>query len=83
MTRTRRALLACTLLTFLDQSSTATTTEDVNAALAKALPSNLEALDSAEAQDSDAIVVPSQRAPSCLPPRGPVVSFRALWQGCP
>ena len=46
-----------TLLTFLDKSATATSTADVDAALAKALPSNLEALKSAEAQDSDAIVV--------------------------
>lgn len=46
-----------TLLTFLDTSAKATTTADVDKALAQALPSNLEALKPAEAQDSDAIVV--------------------------
>ena len=51
-----------TLLSFLDESSTATATEDVDADLAKALPDNLEALDSAEAQDSDAIVVTQETA---------------------
>jgi glycine betaine/choline ABC-type transport system substrate-binding protein len=51
-----------TLLTFLDPKATATTTADVDAALAKALPDNLEALNSAEAQDSDAIVVTQETA---------------------
>ncbi|MGI8523918.1 MAG: glycine betaine ABC transporter substrate-binding protein, partial [Nocardioides sp.] len=51
-----------TLLTFLDTSATATTTADVDAALKKALPANLESLDSAEAQDSDAIVVTKETA---------------------
>lgn len=45
------------LLSYLDKDSTATSTEEVDAALAKALPSNLEALKSSPAQDSDAIVV--------------------------
>jgi glycine betaine/choline ABC-type transport system substrate-binding protein len=51
-----------TLLSFLDPNADATSTEDVDAALADALPSNLEALDSAEAQDSDAIVVTKETA---------------------
>jgi len=51
-----------TLLSYLDQSATATTTDEVDAALAKALPSNLEALEPAEAQDSDAIVVAKETA---------------------
>jgi glycine betaine/choline ABC-type transport system substrate-binding protein len=51
-----------TLLSFLDTKSTATTTQEVDAALAKALPKNLEALKSAEAQDSDAIVVTKETA---------------------
>ena len=45
------------LLSYLDKDSTATSTEEVDAALAKVLPSNLEALKSSPAQDSDAIVV--------------------------
>ena len=51
-----------TLLSFLDTSASATTTQEVDAALAKALPKNLEALKSAEAQDSDAIVVTKEAA---------------------
>ena len=51
-----------TLLSFLDPKATATATDEVDAALAKALPDNLEALDSAEAQDSDAIVVTQETA---------------------
>ncbi len=50
------------ILVYIDQSSTATTPDDVYAALAKALPSNLVALDQAEAQDSDAIVVTKETA---------------------
>ena len=46
-----------TLLTYLDKTATATTPDDVYAALAKALPANLIALDQSAAQDSDAIVV--------------------------
>ncbi|MDT3439862.1 MULTISPECIES: glycine betaine ABC transporter substrate-binding protein [unclassified Pseudofrankia] len=46
-----------TLLQFIDASATATSSADVYAALAKALPANLIELDQATAQDSDAIVV--------------------------
>ncbi|MDQ1750141.1 MAG: osmoprotectant transport system substrate-binding protein [Pseudonocardiales bacterium] len=46
-----------TILQFIDKSATATSPDDVYAALVKALPSNLIALDKAQAQDSDAIVV--------------------------
>ncbi len=46
-----------TILTYLDKSATATTPDDVYAALEKALPSNLVALEKSDAQDSDAIVV--------------------------
>lgn len=46
-----------TILTYLDKSATATSPQDVYAALQKALPSNLEALKYSEAQDSDAVVV--------------------------
>lgn len=51
-----------TILTYLDKSATATSPDDVLAALQKALPSNLVALDKSEAQDSDAIVVTKQTA---------------------
>ena len=51
-----------TLLSFLDPNADATSTDEVDSALADALPSNLEALDSAEAQDSDAIVVTKETA---------------------
>jgi glycine betaine/choline ABC-type transport system substrate-binding protein len=50
------------ILAFIDQGSTATSPDDVYAALTKALPSNLVALDMAEAQDSDAVVVTKQTA---------------------
>ncbi|MGX7677399.1 glycine betaine ABC transporter substrate-binding protein [Jatrophihabitans sp. DSM 45814] len=46
-----------TLLQFIDKTATATSPDDVYAALQKALPSNLIALNKADAQDSDAIVV--------------------------
>jgi glycine betaine/choline ABC-type transport system substrate-binding protein len=46
-----------TLLPFIDKKATATSPDDVYAALGKALPANLVALDMAEAQDSDAVVV--------------------------
>jgi glycine betaine/choline ABC-type transport system substrate-binding protein len=46
-----------TILQFIDKTATATSPDDVYAALQKALPSNLIALDKSEAQDSDAIVV--------------------------
>jgi glycine betaine/choline ABC-type transport system substrate-binding protein len=51
-----------TLLQFIDKGATATSSDEVYAALAKALPSNLVALDMAEAQDSDAVVVTKQTA---------------------
>jgi glycine betaine/choline ABC-type transport system substrate-binding protein len=50
------------ILAFLDQGSTATSPDDVYSALGQALPSNLVALDKAEAQDSDAVVVTKQTA---------------------
>ena len=50
------------LLVYLDTSATATAPADVDAALKKALPANLESLDSSPAQDSDAIVVTKQTA---------------------
>jgi osmoprotectant transport system substrate-binding protein len=46
-----------TILQFIDNTATATTPDDVYAALQKALPANLIALDKSDAQDSDAIVV--------------------------
>ena len=46
-----------TILTYIDKTATATSPDDVYAALAKALPPNLIALDKSEAQDSDAVVV--------------------------
>ncbi|MCW2868232.1 MAG: hypothetical protein JWR20_2420 [Marmoricola sp.] len=51
-----------TILTYLDKSATATSPTDVEKALAKALPKNLVALDTSEAQDSDAVVVTKQTA---------------------
>jgi osmoprotectant transport system substrate-binding protein len=45
------------ILQYLDKTATATTPDDVFAALQKALPSNLVVLDQSKAQDSDAIVV--------------------------
>jgi osmoprotectant transport system substrate-binding protein len=50
------------ILAFLDQGATATSPDDVYAALGKALPGNLIALDQAEAQDSDAVVVTKETA---------------------
>jgi osmoprotectant transport system substrate-binding protein len=46
-----------TLLEYLDKSATATSTSDVQSALAKALPSSLECLNPSPAQDSDSITV--------------------------
>ena len=46
-----------TILTYLDKTATVSTPDDVYAALAKALPANLIALDKSAAEDSDAIVV--------------------------
>lgn len=51
-----------TILSYLDKTATATSPDDVYAALAKALPANLIALDKAEAQDSDAVVVTKKTA---------------------
>ena len=51
-----------TILSYLDKSATATSPDDVYAALGKVLPSNLVALTIAEAQDSDAIVVTKETA---------------------
>lgn len=45
------------VLQYLDKNATAVSRTDVDAALTKALPTNLEALKSSEAADSDAIVV--------------------------
>lgn len=45
------------VLSYLDKNATASSTADVDAALAKALPSSLIALKSSSAEDSDAIVV--------------------------
>lgn len=44
-------------LTYLDKTATASSTADVDTALAKVLPSNLIALDSSPAEDRDAVVV--------------------------
>ncbi len=49
-------------LQYLDKTATATSTDDVYAALTKALPANLIALDKAQAEDKDAIVVTKQTA---------------------
>ncbi len=51
-----------TILVYLDKAATATTPEDVYAALVKTLPSNLIALEQAAAQDSDAVVVTKETA---------------------
>lgn len=45
------------LLGYLDKSANATTTDSVNAALKAKLPSSLEILDSAQAQDKDSVNV--------------------------
>lgn len=46
-----------TLLSYIDKSATARSTQEVDAALAKALPDNLIALKSSPAEDSDSLVV--------------------------
>lgn len=51
-----------TILQYIDKTATATSPDDVYAALGKALPANLIALEKAEAQDSDAIVVTKKTA---------------------
>ncbi len=50
------------LLTHIDENATATTPDDVYAALTKALPPNLVALDYAQAEDKDAVVVTKETA---------------------
>ncbi|WP_333473374.1 ABC transporter substrate-binding protein [Lolliginicoccus lacisalsi] len=50
------------LLAYLGTDSSARTTEDVNAALAEALPEGLEVLESAPAQNTDALVVTEDTA---------------------
>jgi glycine betaine/choline ABC-type transport system substrate-binding protein len=49
-------------LQYLDKSATATSSDDVYAALGKALPPNLIALDKSAAEDKDAVVVTKQTA---------------------
>jgi glycine betaine/choline ABC-type transport system substrate-binding protein len=51
-----------TVLQFIDKTATATSPDDVYAALGKALPSNLIELDKAAAEDKDAIVVTKKTA---------------------
>jgi glycine betaine/choline ABC-type transport system substrate-binding protein len=51
-----------TIMTFINKDATATSPEDVYAELVKVLPPHLIALDMAEAQDSDAVVVTKQTA---------------------
>lgn len=46
----------------VDKNSTATSTEDVNAELKKKLPSSVEILDSAAAEDKDSVTVTSETA---------------------
>ena len=51
-----------TIMSYLNKDATATSPEDVYAELVKVLPPNLVALDMAEAQDSDAVVVTKETA---------------------
>lgn len=51
-----------TILTYIDKDATATSPDEVYAALTEALPENLVALEMSEAQDSDAVVVTEQTA---------------------
>lgn len=46
----------------VDKKSTATSTEDINAELKQKLPSSVEILDSAEAQDKDSVTVTAEKA---------------------
>ncbi|MET8545377.1 ABC transporter substrate-binding protein [Kitasatospora sp. NPDC004799] len=50
------------LLAYLDAKSTAVTTQDVNAALAKTLPASLGILDSSPAEDKDSLSVTQETA---------------------
>jgi osmoprotectant transport system substrate-binding protein len=45
------------LLAFIDQASTAATTEEINAALKEKIPAELEVLDSASAEDKDTLSI--------------------------
>ncbi len=51
-----------TLLTHIDKTATAVTSEEVYEALGQALPENLVALAQSEAQNSDSVVVTSETA---------------------
>lgn len=51
-----------TLLQYFDKEATATSSDDVFAALPAALPSQLTVLDQSEAQDADAVVVTKETA---------------------
>ncbi|QUQ71005.1 ABC transporter substrate-binding protein [Kutzneria sp. CA-103260] len=51
-----------TLLQYFDKSATATSADDVYAALPKALPSGLSVLDKSAAEDKDAVVVTKETA---------------------
>ncbi|TCO65741.1 ABC transporter substrate-binding protein [Actinocrispum wychmicini] len=51
-----------TVLQYLDKKATATSPEDVYAALKKTLPADLTALDKATAEDKDAVVVTKETA---------------------
>lgn len=46
----------------VDKNSTATSTDDINAELKQKLPSSVEILDSAEAQDKDSVTVTAEKA---------------------
>ncbi|MFJ9691071.1 ABC transporter substrate-binding protein [Kitasatospora sp. NPDC101183] len=50
------------LLAYLDAKATAVTTQDVNAALGKALPASLSILDSSPAEDKDSLSVTQESA---------------------
>ncbi|WP_210584028.1 ABC transporter substrate-binding protein [Streptomyces sp. GESEQ-35] len=50
------------LATAVDKSSTSTSTDAINAELKKKLPSSVEVLDSAQAQDKDSVTVTSETA---------------------
>ena len=66
------------LLHFLDPASTATTADDVYAALRKALPSTLQVLQQSTAEDSDVLVVTQQTSASLG-----LTSMAALAPHCP
>jgi osmoprotectant transport system substrate-binding protein len=66
------------LLHFLDPASTATTAEEVYAALRKALPPNMQVLEQSTAEDSDVLVVTQQTSA-----RLGLTSMDALAPHCP